>query len=240
MVNARILWLDSCQSTNDEAAERLDDLTLDAVASAHQTEGRGRAGRTWYSPVNSGLYLSVIGRPQFSQRHGGWVPLLTAVSVAEVLQEKGVSVTLKWPNDVIVDGKKLAGILCEARGNPSEWTVVIGIGLNIFKPSGGYPADVPAIALDECTAGTFDIRSLAEVIVSRVKQRLTGFSGEGWTALSEAWLAHAYPLGTRLTRGETTGEFAGLESDGALRLRTDAGIEIVHAGDVLLAGRLEA
>jgi len=232
MVEDGIVWLDACTSTNDEAASRANDPRVLAVAATSQTQGRGRAGRSWHSPPNSGLYLSWIGRPSFPQALGSLIPLMAAVSVAEVCDSLDVTVSLKWPNDVLIEGRKLAGILCEARGTPQAWTVVVGIGLNIFRPSSGYPEDIPAIALDERTDHPLDPKAIAPAIVQRLDGHLRSLSRDGAAPVLAAWERRGYPLGSSLRRGDIVGTFAGLTDEGALRLKTETGIQTVHAGDV--------
>ena len=238
MVNEGIVWLDQCASTNDEAARRLNDPSVHAVAARHQTAGRGRAGRTWHSPPGSGLYLSWIGRPGFSQSLGGLVPLMAAVTVAEVCDTLEVPVQLKWPNDVLVNGRKLAGILCEARGTPQSWTVIVGIGLNIQSPPDGFPPDVPGVALSDLSDRPLDTDSIARTLVRGLSRHL-GDLGRPGASIIEAWMERGIPLGTPIRRGDTEGRFAGLTREGALRLETGSGIHEVHAGDVDLIERAE-
>lgn len=238
MVNDGILWLEECASTNDEAAARLADPGVRAVAARHQTAGRGRAGRSWHSPTGTGLYLSWIGRPDFSQSLGGLVPLMAAVSVADVCNGLGVSVQLKWPNDVLVNGRKLAGILCEARGTPHAWTVVVGVGLNLHCPPNGFPPEVPGCALSEFTDQALDAETIARSLVRTFSRNLTDMGRSG-ADIVDAWMQRGIPLGTPIRRGEIEGVFAGLTNEGALRLRTDDGIHEVHAGDVDLLDKVE-
>ncbi len=232
MVKDGIVWLESCASTNDEAGSLVKDTSVVAVAATAQTQGRGRAGRAWHSPPGAGLYLSWIGRPRFPQSLGSVVPLMAAVTVAELCERLGVKVQLKWPNDVLIGNRKLAGVLCEARGTPREWTVIIGIGLNIFRPEGGYPDAVPAVALDEYTREELDPKDLAEELVSRLDARLTELGRDGGAPVIGAWERRGYPRGSTLQRGDLRGTFAGLTDEGALRLATETGIHTIHAGDV--------
>ena len=110
MVKDGLLWLETCSSTNDEAATRINEPGLVAVASHHQEQGRGRMGRSWFSPPGCGLYMSWIARPKFPQSMGGAIPMLAAAATAEVMTELGIKPTLKWPNDVLIGRQKLSGI----------------------------------------------------------------------------------------------------------------------------------
>ena len=114
------------------------------VVAEKQTDGRGRRGRNWYSPSNQGIYVSIILRPVFPLKQLSRVSLLTAVAVAEALeQELNLQPSIKWPNDILIDGKKIAGILSEAVTDmDSIEYIVIGIGLNINNPPQDFPADL--------------------------------------------------------------------------------------------------
>lgn len=229
-----LLWLGSCGSTNDEAWARVDDPAVRAVAADHQTAGRGRRGRAWHSPPGAGLYLSWIARPRFDQSMGGALPLLAAAAAAELVAERGVTPTLKWPNDLLVDGRKLAGILCEARGTPAAWTAVVGVGLNVRAPAGGWPADVPGVALDERAADPGPPRALAGALLTGLERWLARVERAGLAPVLEAWHRHAPPAGTRMRQGGVLGTFAGLAPDGALWLDTATGRRAIHAGEVEL------
>ncbi len=233
-VDRGLLWLDGCGSTNDAAWARVDDRAIRAVAADHQTAGRGRRGRRWHSPPGCGLYLSWIARPAFSQALGGALPLLAAAAAAELVAERGLRPTLKWPNDLLLDGRKLAGILCEARGAPDAWTAVVGVGLNARRPPAGWPDDVPGIALDERLPDPPSARALAGPLLGRLEAWLTRVERHGLAPVLEAWHRHAPPAGARMRQGGIEGAFAGLAPDGALRLRTADGIATIHAGEVEL------
>jgi BirA family transcriptional regulator, biotin operon repressor / biotin---[acetyl-CoA-carboxylase] ligase len=230
-----VLWLERCASTNDEAARRLSEPGLRAVAAHTQTAGRGRRGRSWSSPPGHGLYLSWIARPRFSQRLGGAVPLLAAAAVAEQCEALGVRPTLKWPNDLLLGDRKLAGILCEAQGQPEAWTAVVGLGLNLRTPRGGYPPGVPGVALDVAHSPA----EVAAALLPRLDRWLDTVAEHGLAPVLAAWQNYAPPAGTRLRQAQVEGVYAGLAEDGALRLRDDAGrLHTIHAGQVDLVGQL--
>lgn len=237
-----LVWLDDCGSTNDEAWARAGDPLVRAVAADQQRAGRGRRGRAWHSPAGSGLYFSWLARPRFDQSRGAALPLLAAAAVAELVAARGLTPVLKWPNDVLLapaaangGARKLAGILCEARGTPRAWTAVVGIGLNVRRPPAGWPDDVPGIALDEALPeNTPTARALAGPLLDRLAGWLTTVERAGLAPLIDAWSRFAPPPGTRMRQGGVEGEFAGLAPDGALRLRTADGIATIHAGEVEL------
>lgn len=225
-----LVWLETCGSTNDEARARAHEAGVRAVGATAQTAGRGRRGRSWLSPAGCGLYLSYVARPRFPQSLGGAVPLMAAAALAEFCAEQGVTPTLKWPNDLLLDGRKLAGVLCEAHGAPDAWSAIVGVGLNLRSPPGGWPADVPGVALETA----LEAPAVAAALLPRFDAWLARVAAEGLAPVLAAWTRFAPPAGTRLRQGEIEGEYAGLAPDGALRLRTAAGLRTVHAGEVEL------
>ncbi len=139
---ARLEWHTSLVSTNDRlkhlAREGAPEWT--AVLADVQTGGRGRAGRGWVSPAG-GLYLSVLLRPPFA--HASVLPLAAGLAVSDAAQELGAEALLKWPNDVLLGGRKLAGVLAEAASSPAglDW-VVLGVGVNVGVPSAAFPVEL--------------------------------------------------------------------------------------------------
>lgn len=227
-----MIWLERCESTNDEALRRVAEPSLVGVGAGIQTAGRGRRGRTWLSPAG-GLYYSWIARPRFDQTHGGALPLLAAVAIAETCASLGVAVELKWPNDVLVGGRKLCGVLCEARpGAGRAWTAVVGIGLNLSTPDGGWPPEIPATALDAHAREVPAPRTLATHLSERLQGWLDRVPSEGLAPVLRAWERSGPPRGATLRRDEMVGTFDGLAPDGGLRLATETGVVVVHAGDV--------
>ncbi len=133
------------ESTNiDVAAAARDGAPEGTVIVAdHQTAGRGRLDRTWEAPPGSGLVMSALVRPHGLDPVGWpWIPLMTGVAVADAVRDTGLEPSLKWPNDVEIDGRKLAGILVERVETPDGPAAVIGIGLNIAMTADQLP--VPA------------------------------------------------------------------------------------------------
>ena len=234
MSSDRLLWLPTCGSTNDEARLRWDDPAVTAVATDHQTAGRGRRGRTWFSPPGAGLYLTYIVRGGLRPLHAGVLPLLAGVVTARLCERLGARPELKWPNDLLLRSageghRKLAGILCESRVQGEELTALLGIGLNLRAPPGGYPADVPAVALETAESA----ESLAPILVGDLQAALSGLSpGDPFAAVLPAWRDRGPVLGTSLRCGEHMGAFAGLSADGSLMLDTPAGRVQIGAGEV--------
>ena len=198
---AGIEWPASIDSTST----RLKELARGAapewtvVLADTQTGGRGREGRTWVSPCG-GLYLSVLLRPRLEKV--GLLPLAAGVAVAEAAGEMGVRAELKWPNDVLVSGRKLAGILSEAASGPGgvEW-VALGIGVNVSQDPASLPpelrADVTSLALEGARDVT--VRAVAAAVLARLATRVRG-APHG---------ARRGPVGVAKARGGVVGQPGG-------------------------------
>jgi len=167
----RVEVLASTGSTNAVVSERAragEPAGLAVVAEA-QTAGRGRLDRSWVSPPRSGLTLSVLVRPDLPPAGWPWLPLLTGLAVAQALREQAeVDAVLKWPNDVLVDGLKLCGVLAEV---PSPGAAVLGIGLNVTTRADELPHDratslqlVGAVTTDRGVLLRAVVRSLSSVL----------------------------------------------------------------------------
>lgn len=133
------------------------------LASGHQTEGRGRLGRSFYSPSDTGVYMSILLRPAINPQDATLITTAAAVSVCESLEKMGVENTgIKWVNDIFINGKKVCGILTEAGfdiENNSLDYAVLGIGLNMYEPENGFPDDIKDIAGGVLCEKTEDARN---------------------------------------------------------------------------------
>lgn len=201
-----------------------------------QTAGRGRRGHAWSSPPGAGLYLSYLARPT---RHLGLVTLAAGVAVREgVAASTGLAAQLKWPNDVMVGGRKLAGLLAEgiAVGTPGA-SVTIGVGLNL-RPA-AYPPDVAARAtsLESELGRPVEASALLVGILERLADALRVLDDDRPGDILQAWRrASPSALGTLVSwndgRVARTGLTAGIDDSGALLVRTESGTERVIAGEL--------
>lgn len=235
-----VLLLERCASTNDEAWRCLEAAPAalpSAIVAHQQTAGRGRRGRSWWSEPGQVLMLSVPLRPQIPLSEASSLALLSAVAVADVCQSYGVRPWLKWPNDVRWGSGKLAGILCEARSRATDWSAVIGVGLNLRRPAAGWPLEVPGVSLEEAQAqGDLRVEAVGARLIEALEQRLASAS-LGWAPILRAFEALSPPAGTRFTQAGREGTYVGLSADGALRLRDDAGqIQEIRTGEVQVVG----
>ena len=239
-----LVSLDTVDSTNEEAkrlARRGPDAGADGtlVWAARQTAGRGRRGRTWASPAGN-LYSSVLLRPRCPAAVTAQLSFAAALAVADAIAAvagPSAAVRCKWPNDVLLGDRKVAGILLESEAG-AEGTVawvVIGVGVNVAH----FPeaTETPATSLwaEGCTWLT--VQQVLEAYCAALiiwKERLLG---EGFAPVRERWLGMAKGLGesieVRLDKETVAGKFAGLDADGALILEeTDGGRRLIGAGDV--------
>ncbi len=233
-------------STNDLAWEALaagapDGTTVVADA---QTRGRGRAGRRWHQTPGEGLALSVLLHAGCDRRSLGVLPLAAGLALAQALERVGVRAGLKWPNDVLMEGRKLAGILCESRGGSGADTageaVVIGVGVNVGGDRASFPEALRDTATSLAAEGFAVERETVAAQFLNVLEPLWATLQEGAReAVLEAWRLRAgfwgRPVRVRTLAGEVSGVARTLDSDGGLVLALASGAETtVRAGDLEL------
>lgn len=237
-------WVAECASTNSLLVDAPphDDGRIHVVVADRQTAGRGRRGRQWLSWDDASLTFSALWRFVPGAPAPAGLSLVVGLALARALEELGAQgVQLKWPNDVLVHGDKLAGILIDllpGRGRPPA--AVIGIGLNLRLPA---DADIPgqtgvtdlARALEAAPPAR---AAILAAILGELHRLLDTYSNAGFPALREAWMQrNAFAeLPVRIAGESETlhGICAGVDEDGALLLRTDAGLQRILAGDVSL------
>jgi BirA family biotin operon repressor/biotin-[acetyl-CoA-carboxylase] ligase len=228
-----LVALPSVGSTNDEATRLADGGAAEGtvVWAREQTGGRGRRGRHWASPVGN-LYSSTIVRPGCSTARASELAFVAALAVADVVPP-GRDVRLKWPNDVLVDGGKVAGILLESavgQGGQVDH-VVMGIGINV-----GFAPQLSEMRYRGAALGGTVVAAL-EKLTHAIAARLTEWRRDGFETVRAAWLAKAGPLGlevdVKLGDELVQGRFAGLDREGALLLDTPAGPRKIVSGELL-------
>jgi BirA family biotin operon repressor/biotin-[acetyl-CoA-carboxylase] ligase len=238
----QILRFDSLPSTNVEAGRRAVEGAPEGlwIMAREQTAGRGRLNRHWVSPKDAGLYCSIILRPQMDQ--GVW-PLLTLMAGVAVhhalLDSCGLVTDIKWPNDILANGRKLCGILAETVETPMGRAVVVGIGINLTDKS--FPSELDQVATSiEAATGEIPDR---ETVHNSLRRAFTSqyevlSQPAGPDEIIAEWSANSsYAKGKQIQVIESNETFAGvtrgLERDGALRVETGNGkVRIVRAGDV--------
>lgn len=223
-----------CGSTNDEAARlaRAGARHGTVVIAEAQHAGRGRDGRTWQSPRGLGLYLSAILRPPLPLAMVPPMTLAIGVGVCDAVRSFGASADLKWPNDLLVRGKKLAGVLVEAQSQGARLeAVIVGIGVNL---GGALPDDVAATATTLADAAGADVprEAFVQRLLERVEHWVDRYVASGLPVVSSAWEARM-ANGLQARANDIVGEMCGLDGDGALILRDNEGaLHRVRSGDV--------
>lgn len=211
----------------------------ETVIAERQTAGRGRRGRAWASPPGKNLYCSVILRPEVPPARAPELTLVAAVALAQTLREAGASAEIKWPNDVQVGGRKVAGILTELSADVERLHfAVLGVGVNLNAGAGDFPPEVAAMATSlRLARGEAVPRALfTAALLTRLEHWLDAWLEHGFGPVRAEWKALSSTLGQTVTVRSEQREFEGLAEDldesGALLVRTDDGLERVLAGDV--------
>ncbi len=237
------LVLDEVDSTNSEAMRRAsvgaeEGLT---VLANRQTAGRGRLQRQWHTIAEHTLAMSVLLKPPLAPEKIPQISLLTAVALHHALSPLAPDIRIKWPNDILHHGRKIAGILTEMRAEPGRvQAVVVGMGINVNAPSGGWPKDITDIATDLGTASrrTVSRMDIAVHILESMEQHYLEYLNNGFDPVREQWWqAHAAcGKSVRVHDGlrYIEGIAEALDEDGALLLRTRSGIQRVVSGDLEL------
>lgn len=212
-----------------------------AVLALRQTKGRGSRGRGWQSPIGN-LSLSVLLRPSGSLSDAAGWPLLTGIAVADAVRPllpDPTALVLKWPNDVLLRGRKLAGILIDTaldNAGGLRW-LIIGIGANLAVAP-DVPGRVTACLPDEGVIPP-PPEEFARNLLGHLARWHSVLQLEGFAAIRAAWLARAHPVGTALTVAfadqRVEGTFEGLSPEGHLVLRTMAGVRTFSTGEVLFS-----
>jgi BirA family biotin operon repressor/biotin-[acetyl-CoA-carboxylase] ligase len=231
------VMLDECGSTNDEAARlaRAGALHGTVVIARAQTGGRGRDGRRWESPPDAGLYLSAVVRPPLPLVDVPPMTLAIGIGVCDAARAAGAPAELKWPNDVLVGGKKLAGVLVEAQSQGTRLeAVIVGIGVNLSGPL-PVPVAETAAALAPELSSEARARFVADLL-ARVEHWLDRYAAGGLAEIIPAWEARmAAGLAARasIDGAPLAGVLTGLDRDGAVLLRDAAGhVHRIRSGDV--------
>jgi len=229
-------------STNDRLKQRARARAAEwtVVLADAQTAGRGRQGRRWSSPPGN-LYLSVLLRPAPPGARWSVLPLAAGLAVAEALAAEGVESSLKWPNDVMVGGRKVGGILAEATsGADGIESVVLGVGVNVaVRPPDLPPEVAPTVTcLAEELGRAVDRVEVASAVLTRLTVWYHALAREGPQVVQAAWRARAVPWWGRAVEAQSGGRRVrgiarDLDEGGALILELEDGSRtVLHSGEV--------
>lgn len=213
------------------------------VMADSQTAGRGRGGREWRTPHGTALALSVIIRPRFGNALWPWIGLAAAFAVRDAVERiSGLCATVKWPNDILIGGRKIAGILLETRhaaSEASEGAVVVGIGINVNNRAAAFPEAFrdTATSVFDASGTVTDRHVLAAAILNALRNGVDGLP-ETIETLRARWQTAGATVGAMVAvstpGGMVEGIDRGLDPHGRLIVQTRDGERTVHTGEVLL------
>ncbi len=237
-----IHYHDTLPSTNERAFRLAHDGAEhgEVVVADQQTAGKGRRGRTWTSPPGLNLYFSAILRPDLAPQRAPELTLVAAVALTEVMREAGAEAAIKWPNDVQIDGRKVAGILTELSADPDRvHFIVLGIGVNLNAQPEHFPEELRPLATSLAQhRGQRVPRALFTAnLLNRLEEWLDLHLETGFGAVRQRWKELSSTLGqdvlVRTDRREFRGHAEDIDESGALLVRVEDGsLERVLAGDV--------
>lgn len=227
-MNWTVIYKDQVSSLMDEMKKLGEDGSPEGTVMCAQSQscGRGRQGRVWSSP-EGGLYFAVLLRPQWDMSRISLVTLLSAVAVCEaIINYTEIHVTIKWPNDLLLEGRKLAGILVESqiKGRAVDF-VVVGIGINVNSDLQDLPEE--GVSLRHISAQQYDFKNLLDSILERFEFWYDQCGDLGFQDLINRWKQLGETLGQRVQyddgQGKVAGEAFDLAEDGSLMIRCDDG-----------------
>ena len=233
-------------STNDVAYSLAEKGVREGavIMADEQSKGKGRLGRGWISPPKSGVYLSCILRPNIAPNEIPRITLLAAVAVAKAIRESsGLISTIKWPNDILINNKKVCGILTEMRAEQdSVGFIILGIGVNVNTPPRLLPKGASSISQElkaSGAEGTLSRVELAKDILENLEKYYIVLKEKGFKTIMEEWKDLSAMLGSRIKVILPTRTFEAqahdIDPDGALVVRLDSGIlEKVSSGDIVM------
>jgi len=239
ILNPKVLRFESLPSTNTELARLASEGAAEGVSivADEQTAGRGRLQRAWSSPRGAGLYFSILLRPTTRQNYWPLITFMAALAVGDALREAcGLETDIKWPNDILSGERKICGILAEAIDTPAGRAVILGIGINLTENA--FPPELANVAtsVSEATGSAPEREQILAALLTALSHWYSLLDNP--SLIIDAWSNRSsYALGklVQVSNGDDVwqGTTAGVEPDGALRLRTSSGdIKLVRAGDV--------
>lgn len=235
-----VRWLSECGSTNAYAKEHFEEFgPVGAVYTTNQTAGRGRLGRSWVNAEGRALYYTAVIREPLAQP--ATLPLLASLAVREQLARRyGVDCQIKWPNDLLLSGKKIVGILCEV--GPDGHSIVVGIGINLAQPqeyfdAAGLPHGTSLALQGVSVDMDTDPEWLAQYMTDFGFDRaLYTYESEGFAPYRERYKACCINLGRRVTYDGGAGIATDVDADGRLIVHDESGDTRVFTGEVSVKG----
>ncbi|MDX8404238.1 MAG: biotin--[acetyl-CoA-carboxylase] ligase [Mariprofundaceae bacterium] len=242
-IGSHIIVLNEIDSTNREVMRRAESGADEGlvIIAEQQTHGRGRLGRSWHTAGDDSLAISILLRPDIPPEQVPQLSLLTAVALYQTLAPHVPEIRIKWPNDLLYHGAKMAGILTEMRAEPGQVdAVVLGAGLNIREPEHGWPKEIDQTVADLSSSSGKDISRLtvAAGFIQAVDRCYDIYLNHGFAPIRKLWW-DAHAASGQLVRahghdGYVEGIAEALDEDGALLLRVDGELQRFIAGDLEL------
>ncbi|MFS1518992.1 biotin--[acetyl-CoA-carboxylase] ligase [Bacillus sp. SCS-151] len=211
------------------------------VLAEEQTEGRGRLNRSWFSPEGTGIWMSLIVRPNIPPQQAPQLTLLTAVAVAQGIEElTHLPPKIKWPNDILVNGKKVVGVLTELQAEPEcIHSVIIGVGINVNQQTSDFPEgiDKTATSLAIETGNKLNRAELIQHILLKFEKLYFEYLKHGFLFVKLLWESYAVSIGKNIvvtTLNETKkGEALGITDEGVLMMKDEMdNIHYIHSADI--------
>ncbi|WP_156774350.1 biotin--[acetyl-CoA-carboxylase] ligase [Fictibacillus arsenicus] len=239
----KVTYKTSVKSTQEIAHSLAREGALEGsiVLADEQTGGRGRLGRAWQSPSGTGIWMSLILRPEIPLQKAPQLTLLIAVAASRAIEKvTGLEAAIKWPNDLLIKGKKVAGILTELQAEAdSIHSVIVGIGMNVNQEKKHFTEEISEIATSLAIEGgkTYKRAEIAGAVLQEIENLYRSYLVKGFAVIKLLWEARAYSLGKRITArsvtGSITGYAKGITDEGVLLLEDDNGeIHSIYSADI--------
>lgn len=244
ILGKEIVFFTEVDSTNTQAKRRAADYPEGTIFLAEtQTGGRGRLGRNWSSQPGKGIWCSVLFKPPVRPAAASQFPLITAVAIAEALHDFDIPAQIKWPNDLLIHGHKVCGILTEMGAELDQINyLVVGFGLNVKHQPTDFPTEIQNIAtsLEMVSGRNIDRVQLLCAILYQLEQRYLQFLAEGFEPIRQVWKMYTCTLGrattiSRFNQPPLHGQALDLNPDGTLSLElADGQVISVISGEIPL------
>jgi BirA family transcriptional regulator, biotin operon repressor / biotin---[acetyl-CoA-carboxylase] ligase len=211
------------------------------VVADEQIGGKGRLDRVWHSPKNTGIWMSIILRPNIPLPKAPQLTLLTAVAVVQaIVDSTGLEPNIKWPNDILINGKKVTGILTELQAEADRiHSVIIGIGMNVNQKLEDFPSELHSIATSLLLekGETVNRAELIQAVFSRLEKLYLLYLDKGFEPIKLLWESYAISIGKKITARTLSGSIAGLAQgiteDGVLLLEDENGkVHSIYSADI--------
>lgn len=238
-----IHYLESTESTQKIAHQLSQDGCPEGtiVIAEEQTNGRGRLTRHWHSPKQTGIWMSVVLRPNLPPHKAPQFTLITAVAVVQAIEDLcDIHPEIKWPNDILIDGKKVTGILTELQADSDKiHSIIIGIGINVNQSKDQFPNELHSIATSlAIESGEKIVRAaLIQKILANLERYYQVYLEQGFTPLKILWESYAISIGkeiiARTISGDITGKAIGISNEGVLKIQDHNGqIHDIYSADI--------